>query len=383
MTVAIVGVGETTPVWRDDRPVGALVVEATRRALGDAGLSGTDVDGFATEGYEVARDVPVDEISAAIGVRDRTFSASASLAGAGVVQSLRLAELAIESGLATTVVSYYGISLSSRTLGAYSFHAKEPLKAAFEMPFGYFGQPVYFAALAQRYAHEFGLASEELGSVAVAARAFAARTPGALRQHKPLDLATYLDDKIVADPLRRADCCVMNDGAAAFVITSLDRARDLAKPPVVVAGTGFGALPVTQAGYFTQNETFLDTGAVRSGPKAFAAAGLAPGDVDIAQIYDCFTISVILQLEDLGFACKGEGAAFAGSGAIGPDGALPVNTHGGLLANSYTVGAGHVVEAVRQLRGERGAGQVAGSEVALVAGLGSMDHATTLLTTDR
>lgn len=379
MATAIVGVGETPPTWQDDRPLGALVVDATRRALADAGLTGADVDGFATEAYEVARGAPVDEVAAALGVRERRFSAATSLAGAGVVQSLKLAELAIESSLADVVVGYYGISLSSRTLGAYSFHAEDPLKVEFEMPFGYFGQPVYFATMAQRYAHEYGLSAKELGSVAVAAREFARRTPGALKQ-EPLDLDGYLEDRVVADPLRRADCCIVNDGAAAFVMTSLDRARDLAKEPVVVAGTGFASLPVPQANYFTQTPKLLETAAVSSGRRAFAAAGLRPADVDVAQIYDCFTISVILQLEDLGFVGKGDGGAFAASGAIAPGGSLPVNTHGGLLSNSYTVGAGHIVEAVRQLRGERGAGQVPGAEVALVAGLGAMDHATTLLT---
>jgi acetyl-CoA acetyltransferase len=151
----------------------------------------------------------------------------------------------------------------------------------------------------------------------------------------------------------------------------------------VVAGTGFGTKPVTESDYFTQNPQFLEMASVDSGRRAFAAAGLGPADVDVAEIYDCFTMSVILQLEDLGFASKGEGAAFVASGATAPGGSLPVNTHGGLLSHSYSVGAGHVVEAVRQLRGERGEGQVEGAEVAVVTGLGAMDHATLVLTTDR
>ena len=323
-----------------------------------------------------------DEVGVAIGTRDRRFSAHTSLAGAGVVGAVQLAELAIDAGLAETVVCYYGISLSTASGGVAGIHAEDPAKAALEMPFGFFGQPVYFGALAQRYAYEYGLTSEQLGSVAIAARAFAQRTPNALVQD-PLDLDGYLADRFVSDPLRRLDCCLINDAAAACVVTSLERARDLRKAPVVVAGTGFGTKPVTEADYFSQNPQYLEMASVESGRRAFESAGLTPADVDVAEIYDCFTMSVILQLEDLGFAKKGEGAGFVASGAIGPGGDLPTNTHGGLLSNSYAVGAGHIVEGVRQLRGERGQGQVPGAEVAVITGLGAMDHATMLLTVDR
>ncbi len=380
MTVAIVGVGEVEPAWKHDRPVLGLVVDATRRALADAGLTGSDVDGIATEA-ETMHGARADEVGVAIGAHGRRFSAQSSIAGAGVIAALQLAELAIDAGLADVVVSYYGISLSRQVGGPYNVHAEDPAKAALEMPFGFFGQPVYFAALAQRYAYEYGLTAEQLGSVPIAARAFAQRTPGALKQ-APLDLDGYLADHVVADPLRRLDCCLINDAAAAFVVTSAERARDLRRPPVLVAGTGFGTKPVTEAGYFTQSPQYLEMASVESGRRAFAAAKLTPADVDIAEIYDCFTMSVILQLEDLGFAKKGQGAEFAASGAIGPNGSLPTNTHGGLLSQSYTVGAGHVVEAVRQLRGERGDGQIPGAEVAVVTGLGAMDHATAILTKD-
>jgi len=368
VTAAIVGVGETEPRWQDPRPVRELVTEAVRRALADAGLRGADVDGVATEAYAMATDAPPDEIGCAIGMTDRTFVGHISLAGAGTVGALQLAKLAIDSGLASVVISYYGISLSTTAGGVYAVHAHEPAKAALEMPFGFYGQPVYFAAIAQRYAHDYGLEPQELGSIAVSARAFAERTPGALRR-EPLDIEGYLANPIVADPLRKLDCCLMNDGAAAFVLTSLDRARDLPKPPVIVAGTGFGSRPLTQATYFSQNPDYTTLPSAISGPRAFASAGIGPSDVDVAELYDCFSMSTIMQLEDLGFAPRGDGARFAASGAIGPKGRLPVNTHGGLLSHSYTVGAGHVVEAVRQVRGTRGDAQVDGAEVAVVAGL--------------
>jgi acetyl-CoA acetyltransferase len=383
VTIAIVGVGETEYAWKESRPPAALALEAVRRALADAGLSGADVDGFVTESYTLANRAPADMLAQHLGVRDRAFTAHAGIAGSGTVGAPALARMAIESGLASVVVSYYAINLSARGPGgAYQVHAGDKAKVAFEMPFGFYGQPVYFAAAAARYRHEHGLTPEQLGSVAVAARAHAQRTPNALRQ-EPLTIDDYLANALVADPLRKLDCCLVNDGGVAFVMTSLERARDLPRSPVVVAGAGFGSKPVSQSRYFSQSADLLTTAATISGAKAYGDAGLSPTDVDVAEIYDCFTISMLLQLEDLGFAEKGAGAEFIASGATAPGGSLPVNTHGGLLSQSYLVGGNHVVEAVRQLRGDRGEAQVEGAEVALVAGLGAPEHATLLLTKDR
>jgi acetyl-CoA acetyltransferase len=383
VTIAIVGVGETDYSWKDARSPGALAVDAVRRALDDAGLTGADVDGIVTESYTLATKAPPDFVAAHIGMTDRPFTAQAGIAGSGTVGAPALARLAIDAGEASVIVSYYAINLSGRGAGgAYAIHAGDRAKAAFEMPMGYYGQAVYFAAAAARYRHLHGLEPEELGAVAVAARAHAQLTPNALRR-EALTIDGYLDSPMVADPLRKLDCCLVNDGGVAFVMTSVERARDLRHAPVVVAGVGFGSKPVAQSGYFSQSADLLTTAATRSGPRAFRQAGLDPADVDVAEIYDCFTISVILQLEDLGFAAKGAGAEFVASGATGPGGELPVNTHGGLLSQSYLVGGNHVVEAVRQLRGERGQAQVPGAEVALVAGLGAPEHATLLLTSDR
>ena len=383
MTIAIVGVGETEYAWKESRPPAALALDAVRRALADAGLTGADVDGFVTESYTLANRAPADMLAQHLGVRDRAFTAHAGIAGSGTVGAPALARMAIEAGLASVVVSYYAINLSARGPGgAYQVHAGDKAKVAFEMPFGFYGQPVYFAAAAARYRHEHGLTPEQLGSVAVAARAHAQRTPNALRQ-EPLTIDDYLVNALVADPLRKLDCCLVNDGGVAFVMTSLERARDLPRSPVVVAGAGFGSKPVSQSRYFSQSADLLTTAATISGAKAYRDAGLSPADVDVAEIYDCFTISMLLQLEDLGFAAKGSGAAFIASGATAPGGSLPVNTHGGLLSQSYLVGGNHVVEAVRQLRGDRGEAQVDGAEVALVAGLGAPEHATLLLTKDR
>jgi acetyl-CoA acetyltransferase len=245
---------------------------------------------------------------------------------------------------------------------------------------GFYGQPVYFAVQAQRYDAQYGLAPEHLGGIAVSAREHAARTPNALVR-EPLTIDGYLAAPFVSTPLRTPDCCLVNDCGVAFVVTSLERARDLRHPPVVVAGVGCASKPMTQAQYFSQGD-ILRTAAAESGDEAYRRAGVSPADVDVAEIYDCSTISMLLQLEDLGLAPRGEGAAAAADGTFDPGGRLPVNTHGGLLGQSYSVGAGHVVEAVHQLRGGRGVAQVAGAEVALVCGLGAPEHATAILTVD-
>jgi acetyl-CoA acetyltransferase len=381
MAVAIVGVGETDPTRRDPRTVAELAADASRLALADAGLSAADVDGVVTEAVTFGKLVPPDDIAHRIGMVRRPFSAEIGIAGAGTIGALMLAEMAIESGVADVVISYYALNLSRKSGGVYAVHAEEPAKAAFEMPMGFYGQPVYFAAQAQRYRHQYGLADEELGAIAVSARRHAERTSNALMRD-PLTVEQYLANAMVAEPLRKLDCCLVNDCGVAIVITSLERARTLPRPPVVIAGAGFDSKPLTQAQYFTQAD-ILATPAASSGRQAYARAGLGPTDVDIAEIYDCSTISMLLQMEDLELAPRGEGAALAAAGAYDPGGRLPVNTHGGLLSQSYSVGAGHVVEAVRQLRGERGDGQVPGAEVALVCGLGAPEHATALLTVDR
>jgi acetyl-CoA acetyltransferase len=380
--IAIVGVGGTPPVRRSPRGIRELVVEACLAAIADAGLQPSDIDGLVTDVSYMPLRVPADEVALALGLPVTRFSAHGLVGGAGVVGAPELARLAIASGRARHVLSYYGADFGSAESGPYAFPVALDAKAALEMPFGWYGQPLYFAAMAQRYRHLYGLTPEEQAQVPIAARAHAARTPGALRAG-PFGLADYLAAPMIAEPFRSPDCSVISDGAAAFVMTTVERARDLRKPPIVVAGIGTASSPFTQADYFTQHSPYPATPAAISAPRAFAEAGLGPADIDIVEPYDCFTITTLLQLEECGFCGRGEAGNFVADGRTGPGGSLPVNTHGGLLAHSYLIGAEHVTEAVRQLRGERGAGQVHGAEVALVTGLGVPDHATLILTTDR
>jgi acetyl-CoA acetyltransferase len=327
------------------------------------------------------REAPTDQIAKALGITTTRFSAYLGIAGAGIVASPLLAAWAIDSGLADVVVSYFGVKFGSDEGGPYAFNSHDPTKRDFEMPLGWYGQPVYFAAIAQRYRHDYGLQPEQTAEVAIAARHHACLTPGAMMRTE-MTLGDYLSARMIAEPLRVSDCCLLTDGAAAIVMTSLDRARDLPHPPIVVAGGALSTSDDTQGNYFSQKTGYLETPAAQSGPKAFESARLTPMDVSFAQIYDCFTISTILQLEDLGFCKKGEGGAYVEGGRIRLGGELPVNTHGGLLSHSYVLGVHHIVEAVEQLRGVRGEAQVEDAQVGLVTGLGVPDHSTLLLTKD-
>jgi acetyl-CoA acetyltransferase len=376
-SVAIAGIGETEFARRLDRSFDELVMEASRRAIADAGLRPSDIDGF----VPVYGGPPADDVAAALGATRRFTAGSGCTPGAGSVGSILTARLAIEAGLADAVLVYYGFN-GSRPGGPYAFHAEDPVKAALEMPFGWYGQPVYFAAWAQRYCYEYGVKPDDFAPIALAARAWAGLTPGA-QKSDPITAADYLRSPMISTPLRALDCCLISDGAAAFVVTSLERARNLRQPPAVVAGLGVASLDVTLTSIFTQKPSVLSMGSTLSGPMAYQEAGVGPADIDLAEIYDCFSITMVLQLEDLGFCPRGEGFAFAAGGRIGPGGSFPINTHGGHLSYAYMPGMNHVVEATRQLRGQRGAAQVADAEVALVAALGGNDHATVILTKDR
>jgi acetyl-CoA acetyltransferase len=378
--IAIVGVGESSPACVDNRPFMTMVMEAVEAALADAGLQPSDINGFVSESALMPRMAPANSIVAALGISPRQdFHVQYGLPyGAGLVASPELAAAALHGGRARAVLCWFGQQLSRYAHGPRETYAEDPNKVELEMPQGWFGQPVYFAGMAQRYAHEYGLTAEQLAAVAMEAREHAQRTPGALRT-TPMTFEDYRRSPMIASPLRAADCCLVTDGAVAFIMTTTEHAQDLRQKPVVVAGVGTGRASVDGELMFTQNPEYLTTPAVASGPKAFEAAHLRPSDVDFVELYDCFTINTILQYEDLGFVAKGEGAVYAlEKGRLLTD-VLPTNTHGGLLSHSYTLGGGHVVEAVRQLRHQRGAAQVPDAQVGLVTALGVPYHSSLIL----
>jgi acetyl-CoA acetyltransferase len=369
----IAGVGHSAFGKFPDRTAWDLEAEAAARAVEDTGLRPADVDGLLTDPGPVQG--VLDGITphflrlgAQLGL-DPDYTGSEILGGAGSVASVERAALAVEAGLCTACLCVYGDSALS-SASAYAYGRGD------EAAFGFFGAVGLHALAAQRHMHRHGTRPEHLGEVAVAARAHAARTPHA-QKRRPITLDAYLASDPLVEPLRRLDCCLVSDGAAAVLVTTEERAADLRRPGVPILGHAQAHSLSTYA----SADHFESLPAARCGPRAFAQAGVTPDDVDVVLLYDCFTIVVLLQLEDYGFCKPGESGPFVGGGRIGPGGSLPLNPSGGLLAEGYGGGMLHVIEAVRQLRGEAGARQVADAQVALVSGhgLGMNTHATLVL----
>lgn len=376
--ICIVGVGETAPVRRSDTDLRALTVEAVLAALDDAGLGPSDVDGIITDAGIMPTTVPHEWMAAQLGI-DNHFSASLSYGGTGIVSAPMLAEMAIRDGLAEVVLFYFGVDWGSRPGGPYAFHHIYPAKMAFEKPYGFSGQPSYFAIWARRYMHEYGLTPEGLARIAIDQRENALLHGGAQSQ-KPLTISDYFASRMICDPLRVPDCCLITDGAGAYVMTSRERARDCRKKPVQVLGVGYASEPISGDDIFTQKRDLLRLpGASQAAERARARAGISWSDVDFAEIYDCFTISCLMQIEDIGFCAKGDAAAFIREKNLTVRGDFPVNTHGGFLSYSYRLGIEHVVEAVRQLRGECANAQVLDAQVGIVTGLSVPDYGILVL----
>ena len=380
MSVAIAGVAESD-LGDTGLSILGLQTQAVTRALADAGLTLADVDGIATTG--VSR-FSATQLADHFGLTP-TWTDSTFAGGSAFEMFVARAAQAIEAGQCSTVVISFASnqrSARSRSLGGVSeLHTPE---AQFEAPYGALYPASYYAMAAGAYLHKYGATREQLAEVAVAAREWALLNPVAFRHEAgPLSVADVLGSRMLSTPLTTADCCLVTDGGGAVVLTSLERARDLAKPPVVVLGYG----EATTHTSMTAAEDLTTTGAVISGQAAFERAGLSIADVDVAQVYDSFTITVLLTLEALGFCGRGEAASFIQDGRIRPGGALPLDTSGGGLSYCHPgqFGVLLLVEAARQLRGECGARQVAGAEVALAHGTGGIlsTHATVLLGVDR
>ncbi|MCH9673255.1 MAG: thiolase family protein [Gammaproteobacteria bacterium] len=376
--VAIVGIGETPPVRRSDKDVRTLVIDACLAALEDAGIEPEEVDGVVSDSLIMPASVPRDYLAAQLGMSP-TFEATQSLGGAGIVCGPNQAAAAIASGHASVVLCYFGVDWGTRASGPYGFHDIYPAKLAFEKPYGFNAQPVYFALWARRYMREYGLTPKQLASIAIDQRNHALLN-GNGQTKKPLDFETYEASRIIADPLRQADCCLITDGAGAYVMTSMERARDCRHRPITVLGTGFGSAPFTGDSVFTQNpDQLVLPGARQATEHAFAEAGITHNDVDFLELYDCFSISCLMQIEDMGFCAKGDVGAFVEEGNVRLGGKLPVNTHGGLMSYSYRLGIEHVTEAVRQLRGDSGDAQVADAEIGVISGLSIPDFGVMVL----
>jgi acetyl-CoA acetyltransferase len=377
--VAIVGIGETEYVHRSERGAKSLIIEAIQKALDDAKITPSEVDGVVTEGVIAPNILTHLEMAYNLGICHR-FSATISCSGGGNIGSALIAAQAITSGQADIVLTYYSNNFGSGGELIYG-EGIGGMKKSFEIPFGASGPLIYMAMSTRRRMHEHGLTTKQLASIAINQRRNAILNGRGVMK-KPLTYKDYQNSPIVADPLRIPDCCLMNDGACAWVITSVDRARDCPHVPVYISGVGFATFPMTNDDAFVhEREYYLNKPNERIAfERALSMADITRGDLDFAEIYDAFTPMLIRFYEDLGFCKVGEGGAFAESGITSLDGSMPVNTHGGHLSHSYLNGATHMVEAVRQLRGEAGACQVKDAKLGLVhGGTAFGDSASTIL----
>lgn len=381
--VCIVGVGESDHSKASGRASRAIAAQAVERALADAGLRPQDVDGLMFAGGIGEQFGPAD-FRAHFGTDRDLWVSTQGGAMVWAATAPAIAARAFASGEASVIVNVFSVAWASNRAGGGegpgTFHAQERFKASFELPYGWFPQPVYFATIARRHMHEYGTRPEQLGAIAVSARRHANRHPGAVMHDKPLTLDDYLARPMLVDPLRMEDCCLISDGGAAYVMTTPERARDLRQPPCHVRGVGEGH---SKAGlYWSQQGDFTATPQVFSAPPAFEMAGLRPKDVDVLALYDPFTIVALMQIEDMGFCPKGDGGRFVEGGGLDFDGGvLPFNTHGGLLSHAYVLGIAHVVELVRQIRGEAH-NQVPGARVAVYGGYTGAMASTLVLGAD-
>ena len=368
----IVGIGETEYCRAPGSGLSllALQLQAAVRAIEDAGLSANEIDGLmpfpnlgSAEGF-----------AANLGTQNLRYAATIHTGGAAPVASLQAAASVVTMGIAKHVLipagwnGYSGFRVH-KTVADQTFALPGgEIARDYYLPCGLTAPPQWYALMARRHMHEFGTKPEQLGCIAVTMRKHAQLNPKAVMCGKPLSLEDYMASPMLADPYRVFDCCIETDGAAAVVVTTVERARDLKKKPVYIMGTASGQ--PYPADELTNRKDILDTGLTSAAPEAFAMAGVSPRDVDFAEIYDCFTFEVLQQLEEVGFCKRGEGGAFVEGGRIELGGELPVNTHGGLLSEAHVLGMNHIVEATRQLRGEAEQRQVKDAQIGLVTGWG-------------
>lgn len=382
---AIAGVGQTAFTKASGRTVLSLATEASVAAIADAGLERNDVDGIIRCDFDV---VAHNDLAHALGLTNLSYWGANGTGGASIAGMMGQAVGAILSGQASTVLVFRSLNGRSgfrlgrgRSQGDLRGVGGNGSFDEYYVPHGLVSPGQMWATLARRHMHQYGTTEEQLGHIAVACRERANANPGAMLGHKSLTLDDYLDGPMISSPLRLYDYCLETDGACAVVVTTTERARDLANPPVLIRAVAQGAVADMQGGttypVLTRPDP-MDGPARTVARRLYQRAGMGPEDVDVAQFYDCFTITVLTQFEDYGFCEVGMGGPFAASGAIGKGGRLPINTSGGHLSDGYIHGMSHVVEGARQLRGES-TSQVPGAETCLVtAGLPTVSGALIL-----
>ncbi len=394
-SAAIVGVGETAVGKLPGVTALQLHVEAAKRALDDAGIPKSEIDGLLTCGSMSDDNIRHHIVIAEhLGIFAKSLCDTLRTGGSSFGYGVQLAQDAIRAGRCRAVMIVSADNLLTgfgEGKGVTAYAQAGAHSVEFEYPFGAH-IPAFYALVAQRHMYEYGTRPEQLASIAVACRKHAALNPAA-QKRTPITVSDVLASRMISSPLRLLDCSLISDGGGAVIVTSLDRARDLKQRPVRVLGTGQGhsyyhmahlaggvGLPAGQKDRFTLTST---VGRL-AGEQAFREAAVTPDDIDVAEIYDSFTITALVQFEDLGFCKKGEGGSFVEGGRIELGGALPTNTHGGLLSFAHPGMPGgifHLIEGVRQLRGQCGPRQVEDAEVALVTSVSAVlsNHSVAIL----
>jgi acetyl-CoA acetyltransferase len=364
----IEGIGQTAFARHSRRTAGALIVEAVRLACDDAGIKPSEIDGIVPCVYSL----PPEALASVLGISNIRFTAEIHTGGAAPVASLRLADLAVSSGAARHVLLVTGYTGSSgaRVKDRPSDLPSQHFRRQLENVYGWSVPGQRYATICRRYMYEHGLRQEELGNVALSARRHANLNPLAQMHGRELTMEQYLESRMIFDPYRLFDCSLETDGAAAVLVSIPEHARTTRAANATILAVAEGR-PETPDD-LTNRADYLAIGLDHAAPEAWEAAGLGPGDMDAAMIYDCFTFEVLHQLESAGFVPRGEAGRFVAGGGIDLGGPLPVNTHGGHLSGGHMLGLNHVMEAVRQLRGEAGARQIDGAEHVAVSGWGDL-----------
>jgi acetyl-CoA acetyltransferase len=377
---AIAGVGMTELYKRGtaEKTLGGLCYEAILAACADAGISPRDIDGFTS----YADETPPDQLAQALGMRELRYSGAVfGGGGGGSCAAIGNAANAIAAGDAEIVVLYHAMRRTEeRRYGGGAGLAYHP-GSEWATPFGLMTPAQSFGMIVRRHMHEFGTTVEQLGALAITQREHAVRNPLA-KMRKPLTLEDYLAGRMIADPFRLFDCTLENDGAAAVIVTSAQRAADLKHAPAFVAAVSQGGPPSWANPLYDHNalpEVYPTAGHSTIASELYRKAGIGPHDIDVAELYDHFTGMVLLQLEDYGIAERGGSGAYVAAGHARWDaGKVAVNTHGGNISEGNVHGTTHIIEAVRQIRGTSSS-QVENMELALVTGGPSMIPSSSMI----
>ncbi len=366
----VTGIGETAYMRGSTKTAFELQIESSLKAIADAGLSPKDIDGVIPIGIVSGT---ADDFIENFGIPDLRFSAVIPHGGASPVMALQCAAAAVATGACNHVLITFGRNVTAKaiTKAGARIHTMPQFHyvTEFEYPFGAIAPAQLYAPMARRHMELYGTTVAHFGEVAVAHREFALLSDNAVMK-KPITLEDHANSRMISDPFRLLDCSLESDGGAACIVSAAERAGDMKHRRVYIAGVAEGH--PDSPGSITQRPDMTSLGIAKASARCFQMAGVTHADIDLTEIYDCFTYAVIRQLEDLGFCKKGEGGPFVEGGRLRLGGALPTNTHGGLLSQAHVWGLNHIVELVRQLRGDGGRAQVQDAEVGLVTGYGDM-----------